>query len=275
MSSVVAGKSVLVTGATAGIGLLAARALLRAGASVSLHGRDATRLAQARDALAGDGTLGRSFVADLASLAETAALAQRIAQEEPTLDVLVNNAGVGFGADRRKRETSRDGHELRFAVNYLAPVLLTERLLAHGLPRRAVVNVASIGQEPLDFADLQSSLDYDGTRAYRRSKLALITWSFELAARHPDRVVHALHPGTLLDTNMVRDAGVTPRGPASRGADAILGVVERALRSKESALYFDELTPAPAKPQAYDPSIQQQLRQATRDLLHGIEGGAQ
>ena len=104
MSSVVAGKSVLVTGATAGIGLLAARALLRAGASVSLHGRDATRLAQARDALAGDGTLGRSFVADLASLAETAALAQRIAQEEPTLDVLVNNAGVGFGADRRKRE---------------------------------------------------------------------------------------------------------------------------------------------------------------------------
>jgi NAD(P)-dependent dehydrogenase (short-subunit alcohol dehydrogenase family) len=179
---------------------------------------------------------------------------------------------VGFGADRRKRETSRDGHELRFAVNYLAPVLLTERLLAHGLPRRAVVNVASIGQEPLDFADLQSSLDYDGTRAYRRSKLALIAWSFDLAARHPERVVHALHPGTLLDTNMVRDAGVTPRGPASRGADAILGVVERALRSKESALYFDELTPAPAKPQAYDPSIQQQLREATRDLLRDVAG---
>ena len=268
MPSIVAGKSVLVTGATAGIGQLTARALIRAGASVILHGRDAARLADSADALAREGTVLDCFVADLASLAGTAALAARVARQEPALDVLVNNAGVGFGADRRLRETSLDGHELRFAVNYLAPFLLTEQLLARGLPRRAVINVASIGQEALDFADLESAVDYEGTRAYRRSKLALIMWSFDLAARHPERVVHALHPGTLLDTQMVRVAGVAPRGPASRGAEVILRVVERALQSAESGLYFDELTPAQAKPQAYDLNARRELRAATLERLH-------
>ena len=266
MSSVVEGKCVLVTGATTGIGFLAAQALLRAGARVALHGRDSEKLASSAALLAREGVVAGAFLADLASLAQVAQLAARVASELPVLDVLVNNAGVGFGADRRRRETSRDGHELRFAVNYLAPFVLTERLLARGLPRRAVINVASIGQEALDFSDLQSE-KYDGTRAYRRSKLALIMWSFDLAAQHPDRVVHALHPGTLLDTNMVRVAGVAPLGPASRGAEVILGVVERALRERESGLYFNELTPAPALAPAYDSEQRGRLRAATLALL--------
>jgi NAD(P)-dependent dehydrogenase (short-subunit alcohol dehydrogenase family) len=267
MSSVVEGKSVLVTGATAGIGFLAAQALVRAGARVALHGRDRDKLASSAALLAREGVVSGSFVADLASLAEVAELAARVARELPALDVLVNNAGVGFGSDRRLRETSRDGHELRFAVNYLAPFLLTERLLARGLPERAVINVASIGQEALDFSDLQSEREYEGTRAYRRSKLALIMWSFDLAAQHPERVVHALHPGTLLDTNMVRAAGVSPLGPASRGAEVILEVVERALRERESGLYFDEISPARAKLPAYDLEQRRQLRAATLALL--------
>jgi len=267
MSSVVEGKQVLVTGATGGIGFLAAQALLRAGARVSLHGRDEAKLARAAAELAGQGRLGATLAADLASLAEVAELAARVARELPQLDVLVNNAGVGFGADRRRRELSRDGFELRWAVNYLAPFLLTERLLASDLPRRAVINVASIGQEPLDLSDLQSEHDYEGTRAYRRSKLALIMWSMDLAAQQPERVVHSLHPGTLLDTGMVRAAGVTPLGPASRGAEVILGVVERALEHRESGLYFDELTPARAKPPAYDVEQRRQLREATLALL--------
>jgi NAD(P)-dependent dehydrogenase (short-subunit alcohol dehydrogenase family) len=264
---VVEGKQVLVTGATGGIGFLAAQALLRAGAHVSLHGRDEAKLARAAAALAGAGTISTTLAADLASLAQVAELAARVARELPQLDGLVNNAGVGFGADRRRRELSSDGFELRWAVNYLAPFLLTERLLESGLPRRAVINVASIGQEPLDFSDLQSERDYEGTRAYRRSKLALIMWSMDLAAQHPERVVHSLHPGTLLDTNMVRDAGVSPRGPASRGAEVILGVVERALRERESGLYFDELTPARAQAPAYDLQQRRKLREATLALL--------
>ena len=267
MSSSVDGKTVLVTGATGGIGFLAAQALLRAGARVLLHGRDTTKLAASVRALSGDGVIAGTFAADLARLADVAALATRVGHEVPDLDVLVNNAGVGFGADRRRRETSCDGFELRFAVNYLAPFVLTERLLARGAPRRAVINVASIGQEPLDFSDLQCEQSYDGISAYRRSKLALIMWSFDLAARFPERVVHALHPGTLLDTNMVRDAGVAPRGPASRGAEVILGVVERALREPRSGLYFDELTEARAKPPAYDAEQRRALRAATLALV--------
>jgi len=271
MSSSVDGKTVLVTGATSGIGFLAAQSLLRAGARVLLHGRDVAKLAAGARALSGDGAIAGMFVADLASLAEASALAARVTREVPDLDVLVNNAAVGFGADRRRRETSRDGFELRFAVNYLAPFVLTEQLLARGAPRRAVINVASIGQEPLDFSDLQCEKGYDGVSAYRRSKLALIMWSFDLAARFPERVVHALHPGTLLDTNMVRDAGVAPRGPASRGAEVILGVVERALSEPESGLYFDELTPARAKPPAYDPAQRRALRTATLALVRNDE----
>lgn len=184
---------------------------------------------------------------------------------------------MGFGADRRQRETSRDGYELRFAVNYLAPFLLTERLLGRGLPRRAIINVASIGQEALDFGDLQSAQSYEGTLAYRRSKLALIMWSMDLAARFPDRVVHALHPGTLLDTQMVRTAGATARGPASRGAEVITAVVRRALASTESGLYFDELTPARAKPPAYDLDARSALRSATLELVRpfGTSRGAE
>jgi NAD(P)-dependent dehydrogenase (short-subunit alcohol dehydrogenase family) len=149
--------------------------------------------------------------------------------------------------------------------------VLTERLLARGAPRRAVINVASIGQEPPDLGDLQCEKSYDGISAYRRSKLALIMWSMDLAERFPDRVVHALHPGTLLDTGMVRDAGVAPRGPASRGAEVILGVVERALRERESGLYFDELTPAQAKPPAYDAAQRRALRAATLALVRSDE----
>lgn len=235
-----------------------------------MHGRDPERLADSAEALARDGTVLGQFAADLSSLEQTAELAERVADALPALDVLVNNAGVGFGADRQLREVSRDGHELRFAVNYLAPVLLTERLLQRGLPRRAVVNVASIGQEAPDLSDLESERQYEGTLAYRRSKLALIMWGFDLAARHPGRVVHALHPGTLLDTGMVRDAGVTPRGPASRGAEVILDVVERSLASNESGLYFDELRPARAKPPAYDLETRRRLRVATLEKLRAF-----
>src|SRR6185312_9515703 len=112
------------------------------------------------------------LVADLASLREVAELARRISGP---LDVVINNAGVGFGADRRARETSHDGFELRLAVNYLAPFVLTRGLLA-----RAVVNVASIGQQALDLDDLQTTHDYDGVRAYCRSKLALIMFTLDL-----------------------------------------------------------------------------------------------
>ena len=148
------GKNILVTGSTDGIGLLAAESLVRAGAVVWVHGRDAEKVERSAQTLSRFGARARGFVADLASLEQTSGLARKVAADVPELDVLVNNAAVGFGSDRQRRELSHDGFELRFAVNYLAPFLLTELLLEQWLPSRAVINVSSIGQEPLDFSDL-------------------------------------------------------------------------------------------------------------------------
>jgi NAD(P)-dependent dehydrogenase (short-subunit alcohol dehydrogenase family) len=153
-------------------------------------------------------------------------------------------------------------------VNYLAPVLLTTTLLDAGLPKRAVINVASIGQEALDFNDLMMQHQYDGVSAYRRSKLALIMFTFDLAREKPQRQIHALHPGTLLDTGMVRDAGIVPHGPASDGARSIQAVLDVALGGRgQSGRYFDEESPTRAIDEAYDLDARGRLREATAALL--------
>jgi NAD(P)-dependent dehydrogenase (short-subunit alcohol dehydrogenase family) len=252
------------TGATSGIGRVTAEALARAGARLIVHGRDRDKVASLVEDLSHSRGDVRSLSADLASLADTARLAREVPDD---LDVLINNAGVGFGRERKVREESRDGFELRFAVNYLAPFLLTEELLARGLPRRAVINVASVGQEPLDFDDLMSARGYDGVRAYRRSKLALVMMTFDLAERHPELQVYALHPGTLLDTTMVRESGIQSLGPVSRGAETVLVVLETALAGGESGRYFDEEEPARANAQAYDAGVRQRLREAALAIV--------
>lgn len=264
--------SILITGATAGIGYLAAEALARAGAALIIHGRDGAKVERCVRSLSEGGATVRGVVADLVSLEQTRQLAGQLAREAPALDVLINNAAIGFGRPGAARELSPDGHELRFAVNYLAPFSLTERLLAAGLPKRAVLNVASIGQEALDFDDLMTERDYTGVRAYRRSKLALVTWTFDLAERHPELAIHSLHPGTLLDTQMVSESGLPPRGPASRGADSILKVLEHALTGGESGLYFDEQTPARANAQAYERLARERLRAMSIQLTASPPG---
>jgi len=267
MSDIVRGKTFFLTGATNGIGLACARSLAGSGARLLIHGRNREKLQKVGAELSASGATVQSFVADLSSLGETAALARQVAGAGGTLDVLINNAGVGFGRDGNERELSKDGHELRFAVNYLAPFLLTEELLGRGLPRLAVINVASAGQETLDFQDLMSERGYSGVRAYCRSKLALIMMSFDLAALHPGLQVHALHPGTYLDTGMVREAGITPHGPVSRGVESILSVLTAALEGGKSGGYFDQSRPARALAQAYDPAARGELREISLELV--------
>ncbi|HET7544111.1 MAG TPA: SDR family NAD(P)-dependent oxidoreductase [Polyangiaceae bacterium] len=262
MANGVRGLRILVTGATSGIGEALATKLAEREAEVLIHGRDAARVAAVAEQL----RIGseRCFVADLSHLGQVSQLARTVATRGP-LDVLVNDAGVGFGRERNKRELSAEGFELRFAVNFLAPFLLTEALLALGLPRRAVVNVASAGQAPLDRDDLQSERAYDGVLAYRRSKLALITDTFERAARDPTRSYLALHPGTFLATKMVREANIQPQGSAESGAHAVLAVIERALRG-ETGLYFDGDRPSEPDGSASSPEQQAWLRQRALEL---------
>ena len=228
MSDVISGKSILLTGATRGIGLACARSLAGSGARLLLHGRDKRKLRKWALSLRRKALMFRRSWQTFPPWRKQRLWPGRSRARVP-LDVLINNAGIGFGVDGKKRELSRDGHELRFAVNYLAPFLLTEELLARGLPRLAVINVASAGQETLDFDDLMTERGYSGVRAYCSSKLALIMMSFDLAALHPGLQVQSLHPGTYLDTRMVREAGITPLGPVSRGVDSILGVLASAL----------------------------------------------
>src|SRR5262249_18260808 len=173
-------KTVLVTGSTDGVGRLVARRLADQGARVLIHGRDRTRGEQLLDKIRAANRGSAAFLpADFSSLAEVRRLADSVRQDYDRLDILINNAGIGSGgfcrgASAGRRETSQDGHELRFAVNYLAGFLLTRvllPLLMLGKPAR-IVNVSSLGQHPIDFDDAMLTRGYSGSRAYAQSKLA-------------------------------------------------------------------------------------------------------
>ncbi len=214
--------AVLITGATSGLGRYLARELASSGWRVLAHGRDPVRVADLSAELGGG---ARGYVADLALLGDVRELAALVRAEVPRLDVLVNNAGIGFGAPGEGRQVSADGHELRFAVNYLAPVLLTRLLmplLTASAPSR-VVNVGSLGQVAFDPADAEFEHGYNGVDAYRRSKLALAAFTFDLAGQlDAARVtVNCLHPATFMDTAMVAQGGITPglHGRGGRRSD--------------------------------------------------------
>jgi NAD(P)-dependent dehydrogenase (short-subunit alcohol dehydrogenase family) len=172
-----------VTGSTTGLGRTLAIDLAGEGASVIVHGRNAERGAEvvARIHERGSGS-ARFYQADFASLDEVRRLADSIRRDYDRVDLLINNAGLG-STPARRRETSADGHELLFAVNYLAGVLLTRELLPlirSSAPSR-IINVSSIGQEPIDFDDVQLETGYSDMRAYCQSKLAQVMFTFSLA----------------------------------------------------------------------------------------------
>jgi NAD(P)-dependent dehydrogenase (short-subunit alcohol dehydrogenase family) len=239
--------TVLVTGATDGLGRALARELVQAGDTVLLHGRDPQRGEQA---LAETGARG-FYRADFAALDEVRALAEAL----PRLDVLVNNAGIGSSGDSRSE--SRDGLELRFQVNYLAGFLLASLL---DPPR--VVNVASAGQYPIDFDDVMLTRGYSGTRAYAQSKLAQIMHAFDLAERGV--IANALHPATYMPTKMVVEAGVSPRSTLEEGLRATLKLVQR---TDVSGRYFNGEREARAHGQAYDPAARARLRELSEGYL--------
>ncbi|MFI8214888.1 SDR family NAD(P)-dependent oxidoreductase [Streptomyces sp. NPDC085932] len=260
-------STLLITGATSGLGRYAAAELVRAGHVVLVHGRDAERTERLAAELRAEGD-AEAFVADLASLAQVRELAAHVADAHPELDVLVNNAGVGFGVPGAGRELSADGHELRLAVNYLAPVVLTRALLPvlrANAPAR-IVNVGSAGQEPLVFEDPEFGRGYDGTAAYRRSKFALAAHTFALAEELAGTgvTVNVLHPATFMDTAMVREADVTPWNTVADGAAALLAL---ATRDAGTGRYFDGTRPARAHEAAYDPRVRARLAAVTDQLV--------
>jgi len=264
------GKTILITGSTDGVGRRVAQRLGAAGARVLAHGRDRERGAAVVADIARHHGNAEFYAADLASIEDTRRLAAAIRADHDRLDVLINNAGIGSASGGRQRRTSSDGHELRFAVNYLAGFLLTRLLLPlirASAPAR-IVNVASAGQYPVDFADPMLTKGYDGTRAYAQSKLAQIMFTFDLAHELEGSGVTAncLHPATYMDTTMVRASGVTPVSTVEEGADAILALAASPETEGRTGLYFDRKRASRANPQAYDQDARQKLRELSLRL---------
>jgi NAD(P)-dependent dehydrogenase (short-subunit alcohol dehydrogenase family) len=264
----------LVTGATDGLGRTVARELAARGATVLVHGRDPRRLADTVDALRAETANERiePQLADFAELAQVAALADAVERSVPALHLLINNAGIGSGLpDGRGRQESRDGHELRFAVNYLAPFLLTERLLdllLRSAPAR-IVNVASLGQYPIDFDDPMLTRAYDGSRAYSQTKLAQIIHTADLAARLPadELTVNSLHPGTFMPTKIVLAERGSSVDALETGTDSVLRLALDPELDGRSGGFYDRSREGEPDPQAADPEAQRRLRELSERLV--------
>lgn len=268
-----AGKTVLVTGSTDGVGKLVAEQLARAGAHVLVHGRNPEKgarvVADVRRATGNDAVT--YYNADFSSLDEVRRLGATIVEAHDRLDVLINNAGIGGGPQpRTRRETSRDGYELRFAVNYLAPFLLTHLLLPtlrRSVPAR-VVNVASAGQYPIDFDDVMLTRRYEGWHAYAQSKLAQVMFTITLAERLAGSgvTVNALHPATYMNTKIVIEGGNAPRSTVEEGAHAIVYVATSPELETVTGAYFDGTRRARANAQAYDETARDRLWRLSAQL---------
>jgi len=259
-----------VTGATDGVGRLVAKQLAAKGFRMLVHGRSRERgdsLVREIEAAGGKATF---LQADLASLAEVRKLTDAVKAETPKLELLINNAGIGSTGDKPGRQVSADGHELRFAVNYLSGFLLAYLLLPvlkASAPSR-IVNVASLGQHPLDFDNVMLTKGYDGTRAYAQSKLAQIMFTIDLAGELEGSgvTVNSLHPATYMNTTMVREGGITPISTVEQGGEAILHLAVGEDMSGKTGLFFNGMAQAKANAQAYDAAARKRLRALSLEL---------
>jgi NAD(P)-dependent dehydrogenase (short-subunit alcohol dehydrogenase family) len=263
------GKTALVTGSTDGLGRALALALAADGAHVIVHGRNAERGQAVVDEItaAGKGT-ARFYAADFGSMQAVRDFADKIARDYPKLDLLVSNAGIAIGRDQPRR-ASADGHELQFAVNYLAGWVLVNKLrpnLAAAAPSR-VINVASGSAHPIDFDDVMLERPGAHARGYGQSKLAQVSMTVELAPRFAENGITmiSLHPATLMNTTMVEHLAIPPRTTVGEGRDHVMGLITRP-DLEPGAFYVEGKRVAPNDPQPGDASARARLVALSEEL---------
>lgn len=266
-------KICLVTGATSGIGLETAKQLARLGATVIIVGREPIKTAQVVAQIrqhSGNANV-ESLVADLSAQAQVRTLADQFRRANRRLDVLIHNAGIAM----MRRQESVDGIEMTWAVNVLAPFLLT-RLLLDVLKASAPSRIINIGSTlhknaKFNFDDVQMKRKYDGLLAYNNSKLALLWFTYELARRlHGTGVtVNALHPGAVR-TNLIARNGwfykwiVNPifsmqAISAEQGAQTSVYLASSPDVEEVTGKYFGKCQPRESSPASYDEEAQKRL----------------
>ncbi|RUS59234.1 SDR family NAD(P)-dependent oxidoreductase [Pseudorhodobacter sp. E13] len=226
-------KTILITGATDGIGLLTAKTLAAEGHKLLLHGRSADKLAAVAAQLGG---AVAQFRADLSRLTEVRAMAAEIRAQVDVLDVLINNAGVLRTAQTRTPE----GLDIRFVVNTLAPYVLTQHLLPILPAEGRVVNLSSAAQARVDLVALRGESRLDDMATYAQSKLAITIWTQDMARAHPDGPAFiAVNPGSLLASKMVREGFGIAGNDLGIGADILRKAALSPGFAKASGRYFD------------------------------------
>jgi NAD(P)-dependent dehydrogenase (short-subunit alcohol dehydrogenase family) len=276
-----AGKTVLITGGTGGIGKATAIGLARLGARVGITGRDQARAeAAAADIRAATGSPAvDAYAADLSSQAEVRRLARQVLDAYPRLDVLVNNVG-GFW---EHRHVTADGLEHTFALNHLAPFLLTnllwDRLIASAPARVVTVSSGAQSMGRIDFEDLQGERNWSGQRAYNQSKLANVMFTYELARRldGADVTATVLHPGVVRTAFGAEDPArwhrvflplVRPllKSPA-RGAETPIHLASSPDVAGVTGRYFANRKPKTSNKASYETGAQARLWQVSADLV--------
>ena len=275
-----AGRTVLVTGGTGGIGKATALGLATMGAHLAITGRDRRRTeGAAREIRAAGGGHVDVFVADLSSQSEVRRLADEVLQSLARIDVLVNNVGGYWNT----RHVTADGLEHTFAVNHLAPFLLTHLLLdrlKQGAPARVVTvssNAQALGE--VDFDDLQGERSYSGARAYNQSKLANVMFTYELARRLQGTAVtaNALHPGVVSTAFGAEDPGGIQRwlvpflrpfmkAPAE-GAATSIHLASAPELEHVTGRFFANSKPRRSSERSYDADAAARLWQVSADLV--------
>lgn len=265
------GSTILITGSTDGIGKATAMELARRGAKVLIHGRSPEKgravLEEIREKTGNDAL--EFFEADLSSQRQVRKLAAEVKETQGELNVLINNAGTFLD----RRQLTEDGLETTFAVNYLAPFLLTHELLdllKKGSPSR-IVSVASIAHwnARVDWNNLQGERRYDGFQAYALSKLGIILFTYALARRLQGTRVTAncLHPGVIRTKLLRAGFGDYPGGTPEEGARTSVYLATSPDVENVSGRYFERCKPARSSPQSYDTKLQERFWQVSEKLV--------